>query len=788
MNDNRQGVGDESPWASDSIPVSEPVPIVWDAAAPRAGAPLGDDSPAPSDEPRRRWPFVALALVIGIAFVVAWRSIGGEAATGAVDPASSVPASTDIAPSTPTTPDTLASVLPDGVGADGGAGAGPMQIDLPDLVARIEAPTEIVMVTDDALVHTLSLPSGRVRTTTLPDEVASANDPGSRSVITSPTATLVTTFGRDLTIVPRIGDPISVDTTPVVRLESRSSSSLDALGWISHDDGSTGFLVEVYDDDGTPTEFLIDDDGGVTPIDAGARSTTPLGFGPPTIGRQIVNDAGGVYLIEGDAAPRRISTGTAFAASATSVLVRECDETLQCRFAIASIDDGTSHDVTLPLEAVQNPFNMSLSPDGAAISFFVYGTVIEQVVADLTSGAAVRFRSDGFDQRPAWAPDGSGQFALDQSNDGLRFLDRASGKAIAFASSLGRIVALDVRSPDTELQEPPAVSVGALTVTPALVGPTDLRLVTFSRADEMSLLDIDAGTVATWTARPLTGTQPRRLFATTDAVGAFTDAPQGGGFVSQFGAVTDTVERSLVPSGPLFPGPDGLIWSHDPDGDGVGIDEVLVQIDGNRPTNRNGQLSVADGRLLGGDSRGGLVFESGGDVFTSPGGTVERLTTGELVAIGANHALARECDGRLVCTVVRIDRATGERTGLVSDLGAAVAVDGERVESSIGTMSPDGNVALVLLADQRIDSEGPGVDRWFFVDLAAGTSIVAAPPDPAQAIVWNDDATYGAYVSDGAVVMYHSTGEMIAVTGPDGVRALVSVSPEFGAVPPGDRG
>ena len=65
-----------------------------------------------------------------------------------------------------------------------------------------------------------------------------------------------------------------------------------------------------------------------------------------------------------------------------------------------------------------------------------------------------------------------------------------------------------------------------------------------------------------------------------------------------------------------------------------------------------------------GDPAGGLLAFMSGDMFEINPGGATRITTGEIMALGANTAIVSECDEALVCGHVVIDRMTGERQPL----------------------------------------------------------------------------------------------------------------------------
>ena len=95
-----------------------------------------------------------------------------------------------------------------------------------------------------------------------------------------------------------------------------------------------------------------------------------------------------------------------------------------------------------------------------------------------------------------------------------------------------------------------------------------------------------------------------------------------------------------------------------------------------------------------------LIPEAGGVyVVDAAGGAVRRVSDGDLVAVGENHFLVRECDATLVCGHVRVDAGSGERVafgsldGLVGD--AVLAPDG----SSVTYVDWEGTPPTIRLVD-----------------------------------------------------------------------------------------
>ena len=798
------GSDETSPWASGSP--SAPVPVaprvVWDAAPP-AGASDGTGGSGDDNRNRRNVFVVGGIVAVVLLAVLVWRTVADES-TATPEP---VPTTgTETAPTDPTPdttgPPTSGENLPasSGENVTGYVDVTDVRIELPPAVARITQPTELVMQTADGLVQTLSLPSGRLRSVAVPDGPATGStesSPGSIAITTSPNFAVSTGWGRDVVVIPRVGNPVVIAPDAFGPTSDPSSDvngfvQVTPLGWIDRADGSPVVLAFVYDPatEGR-REATIDQDGVVAPVpDARIRTfSTELGaFGP-----RIVNDAGGVFEIAPDGTSTRLSAGVGLALSERSILLRECDDVRQCGSVVQDLTNGDRRAVELPSELDDRSYGLELSPDGGSVAFSRYGLEPEHVIVDLASGQSVSAPDVGGQSTGAWAPDGSGQFLIrsngqtndqfdgqdDAESDGVDFLDAASGDVVTFAEELGSVIGIAARSPDSELDVTTPMVQTAVTMDPAPQSATGLHLAAFSGTGELSLIDVDAGVRTSWTTRPLPGPDVAQLFASGSEIAGYTTSGDGQGFVSEYGSVVGEVDAGPFADGPLLPGPDpNSLWAK---GSGAaGTDRSAVDFRG-RPAGIV-VLRLGNGTVLGGDGRGGLVVESGGDVYvTSADGGSTRLTSGEVLAIGENHALVRECDENLQCTVFLVDRTTGERTASTLDaLTAATAIGPDRTATIIGSMSPDGTVALIDFAT-AVDAEGGG-EKWFFFDLASGNPSGAEAPDPGQPIVWSEDGAHGAYVSDGTVRIYErDTFATIEIGGLGSVRAITPVPADFGA-------
>jgi hypothetical protein len=228
----------------------------------------------------------------------------------------------------------------------------------------------------------------------------------------------------------------------------------------------------------------------------------------------------------------------------------------------------------------------------------------------------------------------------------------------------------------------------------------------------------------------------------------------GTGYLVPDGRPPQNLPGALARGGSILPGPDP--------------DQVWVST--NSAGNPRTELIGLDGRPAGvsvpvnatmSDGVGYMVAGLTGGTYDVRPGSIKRITSGALLAIGATRWLTEECDDQHRCTRDVIDRATGERRVL----GPAADTN-----DPPGVISADGRTAAVL----STNAEGL-TTTLHFVDLASGA-------DQPTSLQVNRDAGYTggamAWTPDGRwLLAIDSSGRVVAIDRGGHIKVLASGYP-----------
>jgi hypothetical protein len=156
------------------------------------------------------------------------------------------------------------------------------------------------------------------------------------------------------------------------------------------------------------------------------------------------------------------------------------------------------------------------------------------------------------------------------------------------------------------------------------------------------------------------------------------------------------------------------------------------------------------------DLAGGVFVQAGGGVYDVTEAGARRVADGEVVGVGVNHVLVRDCDEAMVCGLFVVDRQSGERRQV-----PVIRVDGLAqywgwTGTDSASISPDGTAAILFGLDGGnsgafLIGTDTGVDREL-TSSNGGTFSVA----------WSDDSRYVVY-TDSSKLKVHDriAGETI---------------------------
>jgi len=788
---------DEGAWAGDDIPVPEPaigdLPV-RNTATNSSTSPLSKASDVPtfgalaattanaSGDTSRPWTRrnqVLAAAVAGCAVVVAILVLGG----GDDSPATDVSSSTTEAPDDTIERTTTTTATTEPARAEPATPASPSSVELPPEIAAVSEPTEVLMLTAEGMLHTLSLPSGVVRSVPIATE-SEGFFQGQGFVVAPDAAAIAVSSG--VVIVPREGPSIiEIDTDDVTGF---GTNGFDVASWTAAPDGTTTFLVVDYSNGGTNTFYQVGLDGTIAVDEQSAVLSRLFGFGTirPSDGPEFVNDAGGVYEVAPDGSAKRIADGVLRAASSSNLLLRQCTAELACGDVLVDLGNGERRPIAsgiIPDELQFSAFGLDLAPDGSAVTAVVSASNSQnRVVIDLTTGDQLVAPSVSWNRGSVWAADSSGVFELSTAETGIDFFDRASGQIVHFADELGQISSVAVRHPAAELGPESMVTTSPITFEDgAEPSKSGLVVTALSRSGNIVEIDVDARTADTWSTSEVIAVDTPSAFLLADQLAVVTGENPGA---EPSGYIATPGEQRALPSGLFGPGPIlvgpllGTVWTSSfitPRSGAVGVEQVLVDLDAGAVATPLRRISVPGGMLIGGDGLGGLVVSLGGDVYVATAGDTEtdlqRLTSGELLAIGVDTAYVRECDDNSTCAVIRIDRVLGARTPLPELVGLEFASGLDTADPPFGLMgsavAPGGDLAVLRLPSTD------GSFEWFLFDMVNGRSTLIDSLRGLAPFVWSDGAPSAvamigaklAIVDLDGVVVVQGLGSLSALAG-----------------------
>lgn len=207
----------------------------------------------------------------------------------------------------------------------------------------------------------------------------------------------------------------------------------------------------------------------------------------------------------------------------------------------------------------------------------------------------------------------------------------------------------------------------------------------FGRGDGVVVrVEPAAGRVTLTQVPPLLSTGPVSFVVGRDRalVRPLDDVPA---YVVRDGAAAVSARGPLASSTVVLPGPDpDHIWRQ------VGTtqppDLALADLEGTIVGPRVAAPPNLEGPMFG-DGAGQLLFFGVGGVYDVRDGTVERVTTGSLLAVGPTEWVAVECDDSYQCSTVSVTPETGVRRVLRGPISPNVP---------IGSVAPDGRTAAIF--------------------------------------------------------------------------------------------
>jgi hypothetical protein len=265
-------------------------------------------------------------------------------------------------------------------------------------------------------------------------------------------------------------------------------------------------------------------------------------------------------------------------------------------------------------------------------------------------------------------------------------------------------------SPSSPAIGPPAVTALGHPVVPGVPVGWDL----VGRAPGIVVrVALAQGRVTTTSVPDLGSSGPVSLLATGDRV-IVRPLDEVVGYVVADGQPAAPLTGLLATGGALLPGPDPRhLWIET--GTGASSAMQLIDLAGNRA---DGTVPIPpEGGSPSSDDAGYMLFASIDGIFAARPNSVQRVTTGPLLAVGRTRWLVEECDDALRCGLVVINRSTGSRRALSTPVssfelfGGQISPDGQTAALVAVDPSGQASVQLLNLNSGRVTDTGTSVDQ-----------------------------------------------------------------------------
>lgn len=436
--------GSIDPWAPGgamaSVPPATSAQLSFDAV---------ETSSPPRRPPRQRWLLGGVALLaVGVVVAVGW-SLRDD------DPSADPIASDVGVASLPTEPSATSAIVPEPTAPQPTPRPTPPPLladprpPVPTPVQQLQLaeeprefvidvaleladinPTEVVALRGNGELIEVSLPSGRVRATSIGFDAGRAR--------------LAVNDGGTVVWPTPAGGAFATGTSGAVTL---FDGLIDAVSW-------TPGTLEMY-----LWTFSPATDGPAVQrvtlehreIDAEPAHWVDIAAGPEPFvdfdGALLRRDTGGTYRL-GPAGVELLTTGDVVASGPNHLLLRECDAARSCSLvSLGSAGERTEWRIDLPADLTPQQVG-GLSPGGDALLVYTDriapNTARSMWVLELTDGTTHQLRTPNTEAVAAWDTTGTGIFLADPA---LLYIDRFTGRTVVVSADLNALGAIATRRP-----------------------------------------------------------------------------------------------------------------------------------------------------------------------------------------------------------------------------------------------------------------------------------------------------------------------------------------------------